>query len=149
MSPDLAAVLLSWAVTTSGYPAPAVPPEVVAVPHAFFVEHACGGRECKVWGWYAGGRKVYIDDAMDPQNSLLAASVVVHEMVHYLQAVARGDDKLKPGAAFGKPPSCRQAVDWEYEAYAAQQKYILAYGVYMPVGVSMLGVTCDPSEAAQ
>ena len=52
---ELFAVLLSWAVTLSGFPAPAHEPEVVTVPHAFFVQNACGGNECRVYGWYAGG----------------------------------------------------------------------------------------------
>jgi hypothetical protein len=140
---DLYAALLSWAVTLSGYPAPAVPPEIIKKPHAFFVEQACGGRECKVWGWYAGGRSLYIDERLDPQKDLLASSIVVHEMVHYLQAVARGDDVLKGGAAYTHMPSCKKVIEWEYEAYGAQKEYILRYGAYLPVGVSMLRVGCD------
>lgn len=143
---ELYAALLSWAVTLSGYPAPATPPEIVLVDHSFFVKEACGGQECKVWGWFAGGRKLYIDNRLDPQDSLLASSIVVHEMVHYLQAVKRGDDKLPPGQAFSAPPSCAQAVSLEREAYAVQREFILRYGVYRPIGISMLTVTCDPNE---
>ena len=79
MSPDLYAALLSWAVTLSGYPAPAVPPVVVTKPHAFFVAQACNGQPCKVLGWYAGGKNVYVDETLDPENSLFASSIVVHE----------------------------------------------------------------------
>jgi hypothetical protein len=142
---DLYATLLSWAVTLSGYPSPAEPPIVVKQPHSFFVERACNGRECKVLGWYAGGRNVYIDQSMDPENNLFASSIVVHEMVHYLQGVARGDDSLNGGAAFTITPSCEQSVHWEYEAYAAQREYILRYGTYLPVGASMLHVHCEGS----
>ena len=141
---DLYATLLSWAVTLSGFPAPAEPPEVVMVPHAFFVEHACNNRECKVLGWYAGGKNVYIDSTMDPENSLFASSIVVHEFVHYLQGVARGDDALKGGAAFSIAPSCQQLVHWEIEAYAVQREYILRYGTVLPIGTSMLDVHCEP-----
>jgi len=144
---DLYASLLSWAVTLSGYPAPAEPPVVVAKPHEFFVQQACNGRECKVLGWYAGGRNVYIDQMMDPQESLFASSIVVHEMVHYLQGVARGDDSLRGGAAFTVTPSCEQSVHWEHEAYAVQREYILRYGAYLPVGISMLHVHCDQAQA--
>jgi hypothetical protein len=140
---DLHAVLLSWAVTLSGYPAPSEPPVILAKPHSFFVEHACHGQECKVLGWYAGGRNVYIDENLDPQNNLFASSIVVHEMVHYLQGVARGDDVLRNGAAFSVAPSCQQAVRWEREAYGVQREYILRYGAYLPVGVSMLHVHCE------
>src|SRR3954466_10911569 len=119
---DLYATLLSWAVTLSGYPAPAEPPVVVPKPHEFFVEQACHAQECKVLGWYAGGRNVYIDEPMDPENSLFASSIVVHEMVHYLQGVARGDS-LGGGAAFHSTPSCNQLVQWEHQAYAVQREY--------------------------
>jgi hypothetical protein len=91
MTPELGAILLSWAVYLSGHPMPAKAPEVKAMPHAFFVEHACGGNECRVWGWYAGGSRLYIDSRMDAA-SVLGSSIIVHEMVHYLQAVDRGDD---------------------------------------------------------
>jgi hypothetical protein len=144
---DLYAALLSWAVTLSGHPAPAEPPVVVPKPHAFFVEQACNGQECKVLGWYAGGKNLYIDERLDPQNNLFASSVVVHEMVHYLQGVARGDDVLKAGAAFSTAPSCEQAVSWERQAYAVQREYILRYGTYLPVGGAMLHVHCEPGEA--
>jgi hypothetical protein len=126
---ELYAALLSWAVMLSGYPAPARPPTVVKQPHSFFVEKACNGRECKVLG--------------DPQKDLLASSIVVHEMVHYLQAVARGDDLPKTGAAYGSTPTCQQFIRWEYEAYGAQREYILRYGTYMPVGLSMLHAHCE------
>lgn len=144
---DLYTILLSWAVTLSGYPAPATPPEVVSKPHAFFVEHACKGQPCKVLGWYAGGRNVYIDEKLDPQNNLFASSIVVHEMVHYLQGVERGDDALQFGAAFSTAPSCAQVVHWEHQAYAVQREYILRYGAYLPVGASMLHVHCESAAA--
>jgi len=143
---ELYAALLSWAVMLSGYPAPAEPPNVVEQPHAFFVEKACNGRECKVMGWYAGGADIYIDDRLDPENDLHASSIVVHEMVHYLQGIARGADGLKGGAAFGTTPTCQQFVRWEHEAYGVQREYILRYGSYLPVGLSMMHAHCEPEK---
>jgi hypothetical protein len=145
---DLYATLLSWAVTLSGYPAPPEPPIVVKEPHAFFVENACNKRECKVLGWYAGGRNVYLDESLDPEVNLFASSILVHEMVHYLQGVARGDDALKGGRAFNIAPSCQQLVHWEFEAYAVQREYILRYGTYMPVGSAMLDAHCEDDAAS-
>ena len=141
---DLYATLLSWAVTLSGYPAPAEAPVVVAKPHAFFVENACNHRECKVLGWYSGGRNLYIDETLDPEDSLFASSIVVHEMVHYLQAVARGDSALASGAAFSSVPSCREIVHWEFEAYAVQREYITRYGSVLSVGGAMREAHCEP-----
>ena len=82
---DLYAILLSWAVTLSGYSMPDTPAEIVRVPHDTLVRRACGGRECKVMGWFPPGQRIYIDERLGPEENLLAASIVVHEMVHYLQ----------------------------------------------------------------
>jgi len=142
--PDLYSTLLYWAVTLSGYPTPAEPPIVVTEPHAFFVENACNHRECKVLGWYSGGRNLYIDETLDPEESLFASSIVVHEMVHYLQGVSRGAAALQGGAAFSTVPSCRQFVHWEFEAYAVQREYILRYGTLLPVGGAMFDAHCEP-----
>ena len=73
---------------------------------------------------------------------------VVHEMVHYLQAVARGDASLAGGAAFNVVPSCRQFVHWEFEAYAVQREYILRYGTVLPVGGAMRDAHCEDDDAA-
>ena len=127
---ELFAVLLSWATTLSGYPAPERAPEVVTVPHVFFVNQACGGHECRVYGWYAGGDKLYIDERMDPQSNIVDASVVVHEMVHYLQGIARTGNIPDNGAAYGDKPLCSAAIDMEREAYGVQREFLLRYGVY-------------------
>ena len=97
------------------------------MPQSFFNEHACGGKDCRVWGWYpnTGGHVVYvheaarslIPDGSDPR-SLLAASIVVHEFTHYLQAASRGS------ARYG----CSEALVLEREAYNVQNAYIIAYG---------------------
>ena len=131
---ELYVVLLSWAVTLTGYQMPASPPQVVKVPHTYLIEKACGGRECKVLGWFPPGETVYVDDRLNPRDNLLAASIVVHEMVHYLQYRA---------AATGLDFSCAQAIALERQAYGAQREFITRYGVYRPVGASMHQVGCE------
>jgi hypothetical protein len=148
---ELLSALLSWAVMLSGYPTPAESPQIERVPHAFFVENACAGRECKVWGWYAGGNVLYIDSRLDPANDLLASSVIVHEMTHYLQAKAgklahRGTAALADGGQVALV-DCRLTIDLEREAYAVQQAYLVRYGVYRPIGVSMHAVGCGEEAA--
>ena len=96
-----------------------------------------------MYGWYAGGRAVYLDERMNPQEDLLAASVVVHEMVHYLQGVARNHGLPAQGAAYGERPVCTDLIDLEREAYAVQREFLTRYGVYQPVGVSMLLAGCE------
>ncbi|HEY6828120.1 MAG TPA: hypothetical protein VI259_14780 [Gemmatimonadaceae bacterium] len=136
--------LMNWAIRLSKYPAPDAMPEVRYVPQQFFDEHACGGHKCTVWGWYpnTGDNVVYVhervrallNDASDPRG-LLAASIVVHEFVHYLQAASRGFS----------PYDCKQALQLEREAYQAQSAYLVNYGRYLPVGVSMHGANCAGS----
>jgi hypothetical protein len=72
-----------------------------------------------------------IEDGSDP-GSLLAASIIVHEFTHFLQAADRGFARY----------SCEQALELEREAYKVQNAYIVAYGRYMPVGVSMHNAGC-------
>ena len=144
---DVYAGLLGWAEKLSGYPAPATAPVVEFKPQSFFDTNACGGRHCHVWGWYpdTGRNVVYIHeaaraaiaDASDPQG-VLAASIVVHEFTHYLQAVHRNF----------APYPCSQAIALEREAYAVQSAYINAYGRLIPVGVSMQTASCGGMASA-
>jgi hypothetical protein len=131
---ELYSVLLSWAVTLGGYPAPDHKPIVQMVSHSYLNRVACGGRECKVMGWFPPGDTIYLDDRLDPEHNLLASSVVVHEMVHYLQHLS---------GKYHAPYSCQDSLAMEREAYEAQRGYLLAYGVYQPVGVSMHDVGCE------
>lgn len=137
---ELYAGLLDWAVELSGYPHPATMPSVEFVQAGFFKAKACGGRTCRVWGWYPSkGDVVYIheaayeliNDGSDPR-SLLAASIVVHEFTHYLQAVNRGF----------APYDCREALKLEREAYNVQNAYLAAYGTYVRVGTAMHQARC-------
>lgn len=131
---ELYAVLMSWAVTLSGYGAPATQAEVVAVPASYLVQHACGGQPCKVLGWFPPGNTMYLDERLDPRNDLFAASVLVHEMVHYLQYES---------GRYAKDRSCEEVIRLEREAYAVQREFLLRYGVYRPVGASMHHVGCE------
>lgn len=139
--------LLSWAVQLSSYPAPAKAPTVEFVPQEFFDEYACHRKKCHVWGWYpnTGHDIVYVHQAVrsliadgsDPK-SLLAASIIVHEFIHYLQAANR---------SFA-PYKCEEALQLEREAYKLQSQYIVGYGRYIPVGVSMHSANCAGSASA-
>lgn len=137
--------LTSWAVTLSGYAKPAVMPVLQYVPQEFFTKNACGGKACKVWGWYpnTGGNIVYVhEDARAPMfdgtdsRGLLASSIVVHEVVHYLQAVKRNF------AAY----ACEDAISLEREAYGVQREYFTRYGRYYPIGISMHNSGCENTK---
>ena len=143
---DTMAVLMSWAVKLSSYPAPQHLPVVEFVSQKFFDKHACNRRHCHVWGWYpnTGRDVVYVhenvrallEDGSNPR-SVLAASIIVHEFVHYLQAADRDF----------APYDCGRALSLEREAYQVQTAYLTSYGRYLPVGVSMHGASCGGSAS--
>lgn len=138
---ELYAVLLSWAVTLSGYPMPEQKAEIARVSHAYLVERACAGRECKVMGWFPPGQTIYLDERLNPKDNLFAASILVHEMVHHLQHEAGRLDPAKW--------SCENSIQLEREAYGIQREFLVRYGVYQPVGLSMHSVGCEVARSDQ
>jgi hypothetical protein len=132
---ELYAILFSWAISISGHSAPADNPEVVMVPHGYLVHSACADRECKVLGWFPPGETIYLDERLDPNESMYASSILVHEFVHYLQQESgRFEDKY----------SCETVLAMEREAYAVQREFLVRNGAYYPVGRSMHAVGCEP-----
>ncbi len=131
---ELLVILMSWAAALSGYSRPSTQPEIVMVPHSYFVAEACGGRECRVLGWYPPGQKIFLDERLDPVASLYASSIVVHEMVHFLQ---------QQSGRFEEGYSCASALTREREAYGVQREFLLRSGAYQPIGASMHSVGCE------
>lgn len=68
----------------SDYPVPAEQPSVEFVAHEVLEREACGGP-CAIYGWYPPGQTIYLDDRLDPANDVGDRSILVHELVHYLQ----------------------------------------------------------------
>jgi hypothetical protein len=132
---ELYLVLFSWAVTLSGYHTDSMP-VVELKSKSFFVKNACMNNEnCKVVGWYpaTGGNTVYVKDTLDILNNQIAASIVVHEFVHFLQFKNKVIDK-----------TCKQAISLEYEAYGVQKEYLLQNGVLAnDVGLTVVSMNCD------
>lgn len=108
-------ILLTWAVHLSNYSAPAQEPQVQFEPHRFFVEKVCGNKECRAVGWYNDQGIVYIDEKYLEDDSVFVYSLIVHEMVHYLQDMSGNFDST----------SCTDSVVREREAYYVQNEYIL------------------------
>lgn len=105
--------LMAWAVLLSGYEKPTEMPELVYVTHEFFIDNVCGGKNCKVQGWYNDQGIVYIADYLEDSGYM--ASVIVHEFTHYLQDMSGLYDT----------GSCRDALYREREAYGVQNAYLV------------------------
>jgi len=112
---ELLAVLLSWASHLTSYSYPESPPDYRIEDHAFFVEHACGGREkCPVSAWYNNDGIIYLDSRLGDWQDPVVRSVIVHELVHYLQDLSgryASDD-------------CEDRLKREREAYSVQRTYL-------------------------
>lgn len=128
---ELLVILLSWASHLSSYSYPETPPEYQFKPHAFFVEHAClGDEKCNTGAWYNDKGVIYIDDRLQDWNDPMVRSVIVHELVHYLQDLS---------GKFSKK-DCEEQLKREREAYAIQRIYLnriagrfaATYPVYAP-----------------
>jgi len=128
---ELFSVLLSWAVTLSGYPTPDHPPTVARVSHAEIERLACDGQPCNVLGWHPPGDVVYLDSRLDLAGDIYADSILVHEMVHFLQ---------EQSGAF--EAGCHAAIGAERQAYAVQREFLVRYGDWRPVGATVHGTGC-------
>jgi len=115
---QLLKILLSWAVTLSSYPAPEQLPTVGYRSESYFHEHACGGRPCSILAWYDNNGAINLDDRLQHQTDVVTRSMLVHEMVHYLQDLSGRYDNS----------SCEDHARREREANAIQREYGIRAG---------------------
>lgn len=146
MKEEAIAALMTWAIQLSGYALPERLPDIEFVPHSFFVEHYCEGQEpCRITGWYPGiigtmhangvvPDTIYLDYELAQDNDIMASSIIVHELVHYLQ------DKA---GAFNSADTCMQHLNEEREAYEVQRKYLQKFNIYHAVGLYLTFQRCE------
>lgn len=112
---ELLAVLLSWASHLTSYTYPGTPPQYSIEDHSFFVENVCGGEEkCNVSAWYNNDGVIYLDKRLGDWEDPVVRSVIVHELVHYLQDLSgryANDD-------------CEDRLRREREVYSVQRTYL-------------------------
>lgn len=129
--PALIEALLEALPSLSRYPRPAEPPRLVYLPTAQLRAQACS-VPCPVLAYYAGGRDIFLDHSLNPLISLFDRSVVLHEMVHYLQA--QQAEEARALEAAGSRERCRIWYAREYEAYAIQQSFLTLVHVRATAG---------------
>lgn len=128
---DLLPALLVAVHHLSKYPHPDQLPPVHRVPHATIEQLACG-RACAALAAYRPGEGIYLDDALKPESNVFARSVLLHELVHYVQDVSNELTAVRP---------CERWYRREQEAYAIQKRFLVLLGSQMRVGYSA-GTTC-------
>jgi hypothetical protein len=98
---------------------PVPPPPVSAIPEESLQARVCDSR-CLVRGAYIPGAGVLIAETLDIDGDPRDRSVLLHELVHYLQDRA---------GRFGSEPPCERYVDRELEAYRVQDRYLARYNL--------------------
>lgn len=128
---DIFVVLMSWASLLSGYEYPEVMPQIMYADHSRFVEKLCEGVDtkkapCVVRAYYddEDDAKIYLNTKyweINREWTPYQQSIIVHEMVHYLQDLSGkydgytdwNDDKL-----------CAARKERQIESYQAQDGYL-------------------------
>ncbi len=113
--------LLDALPSLSRYPRPVEPPRLVYLPSAQLRAQACT-VPCPVLAYYAGGRDIFLDHSLNPLISLFDRSILLHEMVHYLQA--QQEEEMRTLESAGPRERCRIWYAREREAYAIQQNFL-------------------------
>ena len=130
---QLLPALLSALRQLSKYAVPAELPEIYRVPQERLQEMACTGK-CAVLGTYRPGEGIYLDERLNPETSLFDRSVLLHELVHYVQELNGELSDMRP---------CDRWYHREQEAYAIQKNFLMLVGSPVRVGYSANQSTCD------
>lgn len=118
---ELMLILLSAIKLLSSYPIPEQLPVVHIVPHAVLEEKICH-KPCSspVLGWFSRhNNQIYLDNHLDLKGSIYARSILLHELVHYVQELS------------GRFASMRECESWvlrEREAYTIQNRWLFEQG---------------------
>ncbi len=113
--PDMVLALLSTINQISKYPLPASFPRVHQVPHDELARQACGGSCNFVKAAYVPEVGLLMDRNLDPEASVMDRSILLHELVHHLQAMT---------GRYADLPECERRQREELEAFSIQNAYL-------------------------
>jgi len=130
---ELIPALLSALDQLSKYPRPAVVPDIFRVSQQRLQELACTSK-CGVLATYQPGEGIFLDERLRPETNLFDRSVLLHELVHYVQELNHERGDAKP---------CERWYYREVEAYAIQKTFLTLVGSPVRVGYSANKSTCS------
>ena len=110
----------------SKYKIPNFLPNVQFVPSEVVEAYACG-KPCKALAVYRSGEGVYINEEMNPETNVFARSVLLHELVHFVQDINRELASVR---------DCERWYRREQEAYAIQKRFLEMIGSQIRVAYS-------------
>ncbi len=116
--PELVDSLLDTIARLSNYRKPAIAPRVSKVSRAEIERTICSGP-CPVKGWHLPEGGIFLDDSLTPETNLVHRSILLHELVHFLQEI-NGE-----GASMDE---CNRWLHREREAYWLQNQYLALVG---------------------
>lgn len=132
---SLVAQLFATIHLLSGYPVPDKSPEIHFVPLAQMQEMLCKGKSCAIRAYYKPEEGVYIDEKIDVKEDAYSRSVLLHELVHYLQHEAGKFEDLDT--------PCHRWQAKEIEAYEIQHKYLKRLNVTRSfIALDTVPITC-------
>ena len=115
---ELVESLLDTITRMSDYPKPNIAPRVSKVSRAEIERTICSGP-CPVKAWHLPETGIFMDDSLAPETNLVHRSILLHELVHFLQEVN--------GAGAGMD-ECSRWLHREREAYWLQNQYLSLIG---------------------
>ncbi|MEQ1879748.1 MAG: hypothetical protein ABL878_02130 [Burkholderiales bacterium] len=135
---DLVPALLSAVDQLSKYPKPSQLPEIYRVAHRRLEEMVCP-TGCPVLATYRPGEGIFLDETLTPETDLFHRSVLLHELVHYVQDLNNELSTMR---------DCERWYHREQEAYAIQKTFLTIVGSQVRVGYSAKQSTCDDTAQA-
>ena len=123
--PELIAIVVGYGTFSSVSGAPTVS----FVSPGTIAQEVCG-RPCPAYAMFDPDRGILLDERLDPLNDVNARSILLHELVHYVQWKSSGH----------MPDGCEDLLQRESDAYeiqfawlARQTKGIRKFPVRKPV----------------
>lgn len=138
---ELVAELLVAIKLISGQPIPAEQPRVAFVPAATIQSQACD-RPCQVYGWFPPGRTIYLDDRLRPDEDSWSKSILLHELVHYVQY--RNAPTASVTDCDGWSAREREAYDIQVEWLRRNRQFVRLRG---PLGDKPMRMACTDLPA--
>jgi hypothetical protein len=130
---ELMPALVSALDQISKYHRPVALPEIIRVPHERIEEMVCNAK-CAALAVYRPGEGIFLDEKLKPETDLFARSILLHELVHYVQDMNGEHEDMRP---------CMRWYQREQEAYAIQKIFLFMTGSPTRVGYSAHKSTCD------
>ena len=130
---ELVPALINAIFQLSRYPRAVGVPEINRIPHDRLQQMVCGAP-CPALATYRVGEGIYLDEKLKPETSPFDRSVLLHELVHYVQEMNGAHADRKP---------CSRWYHREQEAYAIQKNFLMLVGSPVRVGYSAHTSTCD------